>query len=370
MSYARGGYGAAGVGGGIRWDAERFQRERERMERGSGRYADEQDSRGDDCGRATYGGSVYAGERESYRAPARLATPPRRREQSADDRYTGVKIRVEAGGTGDSRSRFDDDAYGGGRARFEDDRPLRTRPTPVHYHEEDHEIIEKAPGPSMVIPYRPDNGPSGRRASVAFERGPPRGPPPPSDRSRPRPGMMRRQSSLDTFDRRPTRRYIDREIDIDYMPAACPTPPRPLPRMRERRASPPCSPPRRYEREYEEIRIAEPDYYGDDDYHGYSEREPPARQSVSRYTSRVEEKCEEPVIQVEKPFPRRGKTKIPCRLIERRAITALGYPFEQDGDTIIILKALSGDQIDEVVKVSEEIRKGVWLSRSITRVRY
>lgn len=59
----------------------------------------------------------------------------------------------------------------------------------------------------------------------------------------------------------------------------------------------------------------------------------------------------------EKPYPRKGKTKMPTKLVNKRAIIELGYPFEQEGDTIIILKALGKEHIDEVIKISKEMNE-------------
>ena len=87
------------------------------------------------------------------------------------------------------------------------------------------------------------------------------------------------------------------------------------------------SPPR-YERDFEEIRIAEPDYYGDDEFRGYKERE-----IITDRRRRGHEDIEEREsleIQEEAPFPRKGKTKMPSRLVSKRAIVDLGYPFEEE----------------------------------------
>ncbi|KAL9036809.1 MAG: hypothetical protein Q9180_004080, partial [Flavoplaca navasiana] len=46
---------------------------------------------------------------------------------------------------------------------------------------------------------------------------------------------------------------------------------------------------------------------------------------------------------------------MPARLANKRAIIELGYPFEQEGDTIIILKALAKEHIDEIIKISKEM---------------
>lgn len=143
---------------------------------------------------------------------------------------------------------------------------------------------------------------------VAYDR---RGESPP-----PRPRLLRRQSSLDTFDRIPTRK-LDEYYSREYAPRAAPI------RMPPRRRSPR----RRHEHDYyEEIRIAEPDAYGDDEFRGFFERErlPRRRSPPSRFRERFEE------VKLEKPYPRKGKTRIPKRLVHTRAIFELGYPFLED----------------------------------------
>lgn len=211
----------------------------------------------------------------------------------------------------------------------------------------------------------------------------------------PRPGLLRRQSSLDTFDRRPRRfdRYEDYEQDREYFRP--PAPPAPVIRQREREREEVYiprrrTPPRYQEMDYEDIRIAEPDYYGDEEFRKYREREwvmgrrrRSNEHSRSRSHSRsrgarsserevIKEVIEEKVPE-EKPFPRRGKTRMPKRLVHEKAIIELGYPFEEEvrlsitmnrfnadtiqGETIIILKALGKENIDEVVSLSREYRE-------------
>lgn len=123
------------------------------------------------------------------------------------------------------------------------------------------------------------------------------------------PRLIRRQSSLDTFDRTP-RRKMDEARDR-------------VPRMRGEPRAP--LPPGGYrEREvYEDIRIAEPDYYGDEEYREFRDRAgmDHRRRSSSDARRRRHE---------EKPYPRRGKTRIPRRWIHIHAILDLGYPFKEE----------------------------------------
>lgn len=204
----------------------------------------------------------FSRERESRRRGPAVAERPR----YADDRF-------------ESRLR-EADRYG----------PPARRPE--RYYEDEH----------LVRPAGP---------LVAHDRRRVDDPPPP------RPGLLRRQSSLDTFDRIPTRK-LDEFYSREYAPRAAPL------RRPPRRRSPPYP---RHEREfYEDIRIAEPDYYGDDEYRDFFERDRrPRRLSRSREPPRVREEVE-----YEKPYPRKGKTRIPSRLVHPRAVIELGYPFLEE----------------------------------------
>ena len=132
------------------------------------------------------------------------------------------------------------------------------------------------------------------------------------------PRLVRRQSSLDTFDRIPRRRMETLEVSD-----------RPRGASRASRAPhvphPPRFSPGRYrEREvYEDIRIAEPDLYGDEEFREFRERTSMGhhrRRSSSGTRSRREEK----------PYPRKGKTRIPRKWVHVHAILDLGYPFKED----------------------------------------
>ena len=151
---------------------------------------------------------------------------------------------------------------------------------------------------------------------------------PPRPEAPPRPGIIRRQSSLDTFDR--LRRREDYE---DAYSPRRPNPPRELIPVR-----PPS--PRRYprydERFYEDIRVQDPDYYGDDGFREYREREWVSRRkkdspSPERRTVKeeiIEETRHE--IKEEKPYPRRGKTRMPKRLVHTKVLYDLGYPYYEE----------------------------------------
>ena len=172
------------------------------------------------------------------------------------------------------------------------------------YYEEEEIDYRRSPAAGAMVPFRREE------------------PPPP------RPGLLRRQSSLDFYDRKPARRYEEYERHEPYR-VPVPIPPR--------RPTPP-----RYsipEREFEEIRIAEPDYYGDEEYRNIREREwttsrsrrPRSRSSsASEKSERTAKTSKEEFVEIEKPFPRKGKTKMPKRLVHTRAVIELGYPYEEE----------------------------------------
>jgi hypothetical protein len=159
-----------------------------------------------------------------------------------------------------------------------------------------------------------------------------------------RPQYIRRQSSLDTFDRRPLPRYGDveryeREEVHEYrLP---PNVPIPLP-LRERRRSPP----RRYREEddFEEIRY--------DDHRGGRgrEREDYREVEVHREKSRVKRSKSvakstrsssissfEEIQPSRATFGKKGRTRMPKRLVKKQAVIDLGYPFEEEVSTNNIL---------------------------------
>ncbi|KFX93014.1 hypothetical protein V490_05038 [Pseudogymnoascus sp. VKM F-3557] len=65
--------------------------------------------------------------------------------------------------------------------------------------------------------------------------------------------------------------------------------------------------------------------------------------------------------------PKRGKTRMPTRIVNKRAINELGYPFEEEDTTIIIQRALSRKHIDEVIQLSEKYKKETSTSPYPTR---
>lgn len=56
-------------------------------------------------------------------------------------------------------------------------------------------------------------------------------------------------------------------------------------------------------------------------------------------------------------FIRKGKSRIPARLVSKRALVDLGYPFIEEGNTFVVLKALGRNNIDELLDLSTEYKK-------------
>lgn len=254
--------------GGSRWDAERFTLERDRNR---------------------YGGDRF--EERDTRITTVAGRGGRPRERSADELF---------------------DRRGPPRGDYEEER-IRER---VYYDEPEEPRFAREP-----LPIR---RPRGQSITIEKEREREYFSPSPPRRA-PRPGLLRRQSSLDTFDRRPFREeYGPPARRADYRD---PYERVPLPPSRA------LGPPRRFvEREYDEIKIAEPDFYGDDEYRGYPERvrerEIIRTRRRSRSNSSGSSDTETVVSRAE--FPKRGKTRMPAKLVNKQAIIELGYPFEEE----------------------------------------
>lgn len=174
------------------------------------------------------------------------------------------------------------------------------------------------------------------------------------DNSPRRPAFLRRQSSLDTYDRRPIRHVLDqreeypppaRREDIfrdEYRaPAYTPIP---IPRAR---GLPP--PGRRDDRYYDDYR-PESEYHPDDDYRHMPERirerevirerekrdrsreskatRTHTHRSSSRSSSSSSSSAGGATLRSE--YPKKGKTKIPARLVSKRALIDLGYPYVEE----------------------------------------
>lgn len=278
-------YGYAGRGGDSRYDSDRFVGGRSRFD-------------SIDSGR---GGGIYE-ERDS-----RVTTRGgggRPRERSIDELY-------ERRGPGIGDDRFERRHY------HDDDAPRYDNP--FTQRERDRDSWDR------------------RNGNVTIDRDEYR-----PQRRTPRPGFLRRQSSLDTFDRKPLTRYVERE---EYGPPARfreerapPMGPIPLPRTRQL-----GPPPRQY---HDDVRTSETDYY-EEDYRAVPERvrerEVVRRRRRSRDSVRSRSRHGGSVRSasissssssdrgtVRSEFPKRGKTRMPARLVSKRAIIDLNYPFEEE----------------------------------------
>ncbi|RMZ79251.1 hypothetical protein DV737_g3517, partial [Chaetothyriales sp. CBS 132003] len=238
---------------------------------------------------------------DDYRPPPRPAAPTYERERYYEDERYGPH------GQRSERRYFEEDDY------YRDD--------------------PRAPG-GVMVPFRPER------------------PEPPV-----RPGqLIRRQSSLDTFDRRPAPRYENYYDHRPYPPRA----------------------PRRTEVLYDEVKIQDPEFYGDEGFREFREREWVRRRrrstSDSRSRSRERhsefvEEIKEDKVEKERPYPRKGKTRMPKRLVHTKVLYDLGYPFyEEDEKTILIEKALGPENIDEVCTLSKEYREREATTTTTTRL--
>lgn len=81
---------------------------------------------------------------------------------------------------------------------------------------------------------------------------------------------------------------------------------------------------------------------------------PPPAKSV--YES-IHETAFEESVREERRF-KKGKTRMPKRLVRREAIMDLGYPFDEEEDFFVLRIALEKEQIDEVIQISEQYKDG------------
>ncbi|KAF2271474.1 uncharacterized protein EI97DRAFT_387796 [Westerdykella ornata] len=183
-----------------------------------------------------------------------------------------------------------------------------------------------------------------------------------------RPGYHRRQSSLDTYDRRPLPRYSEYEREEWRPPTNVPIP---LP-IRERRRSP-----RRhrddeydhhryhdYERERERERRGRPveeyrevEIQREKSTRRRSRSRRRARSIAASSTRSSSTSSFEEIVLPRANVGKKGKTRMPKRLVKKQAIIELGYPFEEEDDFIIVTRALEKEHIDEIIKVSENYKE-------------
>lgn len=151
-----------------------------------------------------------------------------------------------------------------------------------------------------------------------------------------RPQYIRRQSSLDTFDRRPMPRYgdverIERYETHEYRPPA--NVPIPLP-IRERRRSP-----RRFfeDDDFEEIRFdersgrgREREDYREVEVHREKSRVRRSKSQAARSTRSSSISSFEEIQPSRATWGKKGKTRLPKRLVKKQAVIDLGYPYEEE----------------------------------------
>lgn len=252
------------------------------------------------------------------------------------------------------RPRFHDELSDGGPP----DDLVRDR---RHHHDEPRYVRREPRGHSPVYETRRPFIDIDRERGRDYVRTRSPSPPGPAALRPQRPGVLRRQSSLDTFDRP---RFYDRERE-EYPPPA---------RRDEFRASygsipipPPGSRRLDYDddvravplpRGYEQDRVREKEVVR---VRKRRSRDSLTSKTVSRRSSSSSSSSRSSspsrATSVRNEYPKRGKTKIPAKLLSKRALMDLGYPFIDEGNLIILLKALSQEQIDEVLRVSEEYKK-------------
>ena len=294
--------GGAGGGGGERWDRDRLESYNRVRPGGGGQPPpppppldrDPFDDRDRDRDR----------DREYYpRAEQRESSPPPRRERERERVIYAERDRYEIPSR--PRYRYEDEPAGDVRNA--------SAMVPRPRAEQDDERRE------IDIEIR-------RREYNRGRTSPSQSPPParaaaPPSRAFERPKFVRRQSSLDTYDRKPMPKYGDvarvREETLMVVPVA-------------RRRSPPRyrSPPRFDE--YEEMRMDGRDR--ERDFVEYRERDfERVRSGGSRGGAEYEIEEREEIIEetVTKNLPKRGKTKMPIRLVNTEVLIRLDYPFEQ-----------------------------------------
>lgn len=284
--------------GGERWDRDRF----ERMRRGAGG--------GSGSGNGSNAGGSRAGGRDDYehfrfQEHDRFPGGHRDIDIHEDRQRQGPRVM--------ERERFHEDE------RFE--RPSRSR-TELFHEPTPSEVANQA-----LAPYRRKSV-IDKDINIGIDI---------NERRRPaRPQYIRRQSSLDTFDRRPLPRYgdierIERHERHEYRPPA--NVPIPLP-IRERRRSPP----RRFHEEddYEEIRFDDRGGRGRER-ENYREVEVSREKSKVRRSKSVAKSTRSSSIssfeEIQPPratWGKKGKTRLPKRLVKKQAVIDLGYPFEEE----------------------------------------
>jgi hypothetical protein len=219
------------------------------------------------------------------------------------------------------------------RERFHEDerfeRPQRRAPSELFHEPTPSEVANQA-----LAPYR-RRSVIDKDINIDIDINQHRQAPP---RARPaRPQFMRRQSSLDTFDRKPMPRYGDVERferfeTHEYRPPANVEIPLPI---RQRRRSPP----RRFQEEddFEEIRYddrsargREREEYREVEVHREKSRVRRSKSVAAKSTRSSSISSFEEIQPSRAMWGKKGKTRLPKRLVKKQAVVDLGYPFEEE----------------------------------------
>lgn len=138
-----------------------------------------------------------------------------------------------------------------------------------------------------------------------------------------RPSYQRRQSSWDAYDRRPLPRYGDRDAELDVQ-IRVNSPPDPRYEQPRRRYQP-----EQRDEEYRDVRIVRERERSVYRRRSDSRDRRPASSEESETV--VSEEEEEVIVEKKKEKKiKRGKTRMPKRLVHKRAIIDLGYPYEEE----------------------------------------
>lgn len=279
------------------------------------------------------------------------------------------------GGRYEERDYIEEDHYAAAPPTRLPSRPRRSD-RELFGAQDPREVAEMA-----LAPYRPRKSEVERDLLIDIERRREvRDPYPPA----PRPGLLRRQSSLDTFDRRPARRYeedyrLPPNIDIP-LPRRPPPPSAAARRMREEDYLEEVRYSDRYPEDYRDVEIVRereitrrnraPSDVRSRRSEARSEAKSKAKsvksaksaKSVSTVSSESSSssESEDEVSRATSPSParskvgRKGKTRMPKRLVKRQVLVNLEYPFIEEEGFYVVTRALGKEQIDEVIRLSEE----------------
>ncbi|KAK4039057.1 hypothetical protein C8A01DRAFT_36956 [Parachaetomium inaequale] len=360
-----------------RWDRDRVEYESEReRDRDRDRYSEVRERFEEDDDH------VYVRRGPPSRAPPPPWERERERERDRDDRSVGPPpLDRDRDRDRERRFRGDDDEHLVIRERrrvvYDDDGPeppLRRRASPPP--SEFWRRPVSPPPPAAAPPPAAEV----ERSRVVIEKKERYRSPSPEPARRPAARLLRRQSSLDTFDRKPAKRYWESQRE-EHGPPARRDEHRvphyvdiPLPRAKA------LPPPRVYaEREYfDEIQVSDPHRYGDEDFHAHPpervrEREvvrtrrrtrsrdsrAASRRGRSRSSSSSSSSSDTggTTLTVKSEYPKKGKTRVPARLVSKRALIELGYPYVEEGNVIIVQMALGQKNIDDLLKLSDDYKK-------------